>query len=60
MIRPLLSLLLFTGLSAGCSLSEACDAETDSQECYCDENPDNCNDTPDAVTSSTPDTIVTA
>ena len=58
MTRTLLSLFLFAGLSAGCSLSAACDAEADSLECYCADNPENCADEPEAITSSTPDDII--
>ncbi|MEO0556734.1 MAG: hypothetical protein AAF170_00985 [Bacteroidota bacterium] len=59
MMRTLLSLLLLAGLSAGCSLSAACDAETDSLECYCADNPENCTDESEAITNSTPDDIAT-
>lgn len=58
MIRFLLFPLSVLMLAAtGCSSSEACDAEADSLECYCLENPGNCADAPDAITSSTPETL---
>ena len=51
-------ILLLTVAAAGCNATAACDAEADSLTCYCAENPENCTDEAESITSSTPETLV--